>query len=74
VLKDRLYTSAPKSAASAAAAQTALWQITHAMLRWMAPFLSFTAEEAWTVFAGEKSPWLDLFRDLLALRHSPRKP
>jgi isoleucyl-tRNA synthetase len=29
-------------------AQTALWQITHAMLRWMAPFLSFTAEEAWT--------------------------
>jgi isoleucyl-tRNA synthetase len=28
-------------------AQTALWQITQAMLRWMAPFLSFTAEEAW---------------------------
>ncbi|HRH88070.1 MAG TPA: class I tRNA ligase family protein, partial [Rubrivivax sp.] len=32
-------------------AQTALWQITQAMLRWMAPFLSFTAEEAWAVFA-----------------------
>jgi isoleucyl-tRNA synthetase len=30
-------------------AQTALHQITHAMLRWMAPFLSFTAEEAWEV-------------------------
>ncbi|MCK6425792.1 MAG: isoleucine--tRNA ligase [Burkholderiaceae bacterium] len=54
VLKDRLYTSAPKSLARRSA-QTALWQITHAMLRWMAPFLSFTAEEAWATFAGEKS-------------------
>ncbi|HMQ73596.1 MAG TPA: class I tRNA ligase family protein, partial [Rubrivivax sp.] len=51
VLKDRLYTTAPKSHARRSA-QTALWQITHAMLRWMAPFLSFTAEEAWQVFAG----------------------
>ncbi|QTN24790.1 isoleucine--tRNA ligase [Rhizobacter sp. AJA081-3] len=54
VLKDRLYTTAPKSLARRSA-QTALWQITHAMLRWMAPFLSFTAEEAWKVFAPEKS-------------------
>jgi isoleucyl-tRNA synthetase len=46
VLKDRLYTTAPKSLARRSA-QTALYQITHAMLRWMAPFLSFTAEEAW---------------------------
>ena len=51
VLKDRLYTTAPKSLARRSA-QTALWQITHAMLRWMAPFLSFTAEEAWQVFAS----------------------
>ncbi|MES2091430.1 MAG: class I tRNA ligase family protein, partial [Pseudomonadota bacterium] len=50
VLKDRLYTTAPKSLARRSA-QTALWQITNAMLRWMAPFLSFTAEEAWQVFA-----------------------
>jgi len=54
VLKDRLYTSAPNSR-ERRSAQTALWQITHAMLRWMAPFLSFTAEEAWAVFAGEKN-------------------
>jgi isoleucyl-tRNA synthetase len=53
VLKDRLYTTAPKSLARRSA-QTALWQISQALLRWMAPFLSFTAEEAW-VFAG-KSP------------------
>lgn len=49
VLKDRLYTTAPKSHARRSA-QTALWQITQAMLRWMAPFLSFTAEEAWQIF------------------------
>ena len=55
VLKDRLYTTAPKSLARRSA-QTALWQITHAMLRWMAPFLSFTAEEAWQVFAPGRSP------------------
>ncbi len=54
VLKDRLYTTAPKSLARRSA-QTALWQITHAMLRWMAPFLSFTAEEAWPILAPGKS-------------------
>ncbi|MEO7150520.1 MAG: class I tRNA ligase family protein, partial [Burkholderiaceae bacterium] len=50
ILKDRLYTTAPGSHARRSA-QTALWHVTHAMLRWMAPFLSFTAEEAWQVFA-----------------------
>ncbi|MDE2628080.1 MAG: isoleucine--tRNA ligase, partial [Burkholderiales bacterium] len=54
VLKDRLYTTAPNSLARRSA-QTALWHITHAMLRWMAPFLSFTAEEAWKVFAPGRS-------------------
>jgi isoleucyl-tRNA synthetase len=53
ILKDRLYTTAAKSKARRSA-QTALHQITHAMLRWMAPFLSFTAEEAWKDF-GESS-------------------
>ena len=51
ILKDRLYTTAPGSLARRSA-QTALWQITQAMLRWMAPFLSFTAEEAWSVLAA----------------------
>jgi isoleucyl-tRNA synthetase len=56
ILKDRLYTAAPKSLARRSA-QTALWQITQAMLRWMAPFLSFTAEEAWAVLgAAGKTP------------------
>jgi isoleucyl-tRNA synthetase len=57
ILKDRLYTTGPKSLARRSA-QTALWQITHAMLRWMAPFLSFTAEEAWKVFgSANPSSW-----------------
>ena len=56
ILKDRLYTTAPDSLARRSA-QTALWQITQAMLRWMAPFLSFTAEEAWAVLgAADKTP------------------
>jgi isoleucyl-tRNA synthetase len=55
ILKDRLYTTAPGSRARRSA-QTALAWIAHAMLRWMAPFLSFTAEEAWKVFGPKGSP------------------
>jgi isoleucyl-tRNA synthetase len=56
ILKDRLYTTAPRSLARRSA-QTALWQITQALVRWMAPFLSFTAEEAWAVMgASGKTP------------------
>jgi isoleucyl-tRNA synthetase len=56
VLKDRLYTTGANSLARRSA-QTALWQITQAMLRWMAPFLSFTSEEAWAVLGAEgKTP------------------
>ncbi len=53
VLKDRLYTTAPQSLARRSA-QTALWHINQAMLRWMAPFLSFTAEEAWQVISPDQ--------------------
>ncbi len=49
VLKDRLYTSAPASPARRSA-QTALYHVTQGLLRVLAPFLSFTAEEAWRVF------------------------
>ncbi|HEY1225772.1 MAG TPA: class I tRNA ligase family protein, partial [Ramlibacter sp.] len=63
VLKDRLYTTAPKSHARRSA-QTALWTITHAMLRWMAPFLSFTAEEAWKVFGSSDSIFLEEYAEI----------
>ncbi|MDO5653466.1 MAG: isoleucine--tRNA ligase [Brachymonas sp.] len=70
VLKDRLYTTAPASRARRSA-QTALYHITHAMLRWMAPFLSFTAEEAWATpnatgktFGASDSIFFETYSDL----------
>jgi isoleucyl-tRNA synthetase len=57
ILKDRLYTSAPDSP-DRRAAQNALFHITKNLLKWIAPFLSFTAEEAWQVLphaANEKT-------------------
>jgi isoleucyl-tRNA synthetase len=63
VLKDRLYTSAPKSLARRSA-QTVLYRITHGMLRLMAPFLSFTAEEAWQTFGSSESIFIETFSDL----------
>jgi len=46
VLKDRLYTYAPNSRARRSA-QTAMWRICEAMVRLLAPILSFTCEEVW---------------------------
>ena len=63
VLKDRLYTTAPKSLARRSA-QTALHQITQALLRWMAPFLSFTAEEAWKIVGHSETIYLEKFTEL----------
>ncbi|MBC7610009.1 MAG: isoleucine--tRNA ligase, partial [Polaromonas sp.] len=60
ILKDRLYTTGAKSLARRSA-QTALHAITHAMLRWMAPFLSFTAEEAWKTFGESESIFLETY-------------
>jgi len=46
VIKDRLYTM-PTEGRGRRSAQTALWHIAEAMVRWLAPILSFTAEEIW---------------------------
>jgi isoleucyl-tRNA synthetase len=46
VLKDRLYTKAPRSK-SRRSAQTAIWKISSALVRLAAPILVFTAEEIW---------------------------
>ncbi|MFP5323813.1 MAG: class I tRNA ligase family protein, partial [Gammaproteobacteria bacterium] len=43
------------------------YQITHAMLRWMAPILSFTAEEAWAVFAKDTTKGSIFFETFSAL-------
>ncbi len=46
IIKDRLYTTGTNSAPRRSA-QTAVHQVALAMVRWIAPILSFTAEEAW---------------------------
>jgi isoleucyl-tRNA synthetase len=46
IIKDRLYTYAPNSRARRSA-QTAIWRIGEALVRLLAPLMSFTAEEVW---------------------------
>jgi isoleucyl-tRNA synthetase len=65
VLKDRLYTCAADSRPRCSA-QTALWHITHSLVRLMAPILSFTAEELWQVFTKEESVFLTTWHELPA--------
>ncbi len=54
VIKDRQYTTQADSVARRSA-QTALYHIAEAMVRWIAPILSFTAEEIWDVLPGERA-------------------
>ena len=54
ILKDRLYTTAYESR-SRKSAQTAMYHILEAMVRWIAPVLSFTAEEIHQYVPGERS-------------------
>jgi isoleucyl-tRNA synthetase len=67
VVKDRLYTFAPKST-ERRSAQTAMWRIVEALTRLIAPILSFTAEEVWqylpTVEGREESVHLALFPEV----------
>jgi isoleucyl-tRNA synthetase len=51
IIKDRLYTTGANSAPRRSA-QTALNHVAQAMARWLAPILSFTAEEAWGYLPG----------------------
>jgi isoleucyl-tRNA synthetase len=53
ISKDRLYTCKADSKPRRSA-QTALYHITHSLVRLMAPILSFTAEELWQVFTGKQ--------------------
>jgi isoleucyl-tRNA synthetase len=52
VIKDRLYTM-PAESGPRRSAQTAMYQIAESMVRWLAPILSFTAEEMWRYLPGE---------------------
>jgi len=54
VIKDRQYTCAADSLARRSA-QTALFHVLEALVRWIAPILSFTAEEIWSYMPGERA-------------------
>ncbi len=53
VIKDRLYTT-PADSLARRSAQTAMLHIGEAMVRWLAPILSFTAEEIWQELPGKR--------------------
>jgi len=54
LLKDRLYTT-PKKSLARRSAQTALFHIAESMVRWLAPILSYTADEIWSFMPGKRS-------------------
>jgi isoleucyl-tRNA synthetase len=54
VIKDRQYTTRADSVARRSA-QTAMYHIGETLVRWIAPILSFTAEEIWENLPGERA-------------------
>ncbi|MBS7663947.1 isoleucine--tRNA ligase [Pseudomonas lalucatii] len=54
IIKDRQYTTAADSVARRSC-QTALFHIAEALVRWIAPILSFTADEIWQYLPGERN-------------------
>lgn len=54
VIKDRQYTS-PADSLERRSCQSAMQHIAEAMVRWLAPVMSFTADEAWGFMPGERS-------------------
>ena len=54
IIKDRQYTT-PRESVARRSVQTALYHIAEALARWMAPVLSFTADEIWQYLPGERA-------------------
>ena len=52
IIKDRQYTT-QTDGQPRRSAQTAIYHITHALIRWITPILTFTAQEAWEVLEGK---------------------
>ena len=57
VIKDRQYTAHTDGLARRSC-QTALYHIAQAMVRWMAPIMSFTAQEIWQALPGERDEFV----------------
>ena len=54
IIKDRQYTAKEDSLARRSA-QTAMYHVIEALVRWLAPIISFTAEELWQAIPGKRS-------------------
>jgi isoleucyl-tRNA synthetase len=54
ITKDRLYTM-PTDSRGRRSAQSAMYRILEAMVRWLAPIVTFTAEEIWESMPGSRS-------------------
>ncbi|GAB54432.1 isoleucyl-tRNA synthetase [Glaciecola punicea ACAM 611] len=57
IIKDRQYT-AKSDGLARRSCQTALYHIMEALVRWMAPITSFTAQELWEVMPGEREEFV----------------
>lgn len=57
IIKDRQYTTAATSQARRSA-QTALYHVVQAFVRWMSPILSFTAQEAWPLIPEQSEQYV----------------
>ena len=80
ITKDRLYTM-PTDSVGRRSAQSAMYRIVEALVRWLAPVLSFTAEEIWQAMPDTSGPgkrsdsvlfetWYD---GLVATQNSPEQ-
>lgn len=54
IIKDRQYTT-PQNSVARRSCQTAMFHILQSLTRWLAPILSFTAEEIWELIPGQES-------------------
>ena len=54
IIKDRQYTM-PTDSLARRSAQTAMYHIVEALVRWLAPILSFTADEIWQYIPGKRN-------------------
>jgi isoleucyl-tRNA synthetase len=73
ITKDRLYTM-PTASRGRRSAQSAMYRILEAMVRWLAPVLSFTAEEIWQHMPGSRGESVlfeTWYRDLAAMQGAP---
>ena len=73
VLKDRMYTTQTKGRPRRSA-QTAMYWILEAMARWLAPILSFTADEIWRYAPGKRAESVLLETWLSFPQHADQRP